>query len=124
MRLEAYMLVSMDTALHVDEWLGDRLTGDERATAMTMARKYVWWQPPERTLEDRRLFLAQMMTLGTADDVRWLLSRVSDSELRRVLLDPPIGIFNRRSWNFWHLRLGLTPTPELPTRRLPQGMPR
>ena len=116
------MLVSMDTALHVYERLGDRLTGDERA--MTMARKYVWWQPPERTLEDQRLFLAQMMTLGTADDVRWLLSRVSDSELRRVLLDPPIGIFNRRSWNFWHLRLGLTPTPELPTRRLPRGMPR
>ena len=116
------MLVSMDAALHVDEPLGDRLTGDERATAM--ARKYVWSQPPERTLEDQRLFLAQMMTLGTADDVRWLLSRVSDSELRRVLLDPPIGIFNRRSWNFWHLRLGLTPTPELPTRRLPREMPR
>ena len=124
MRLEAYMLVSMDTALQLDGRLGDRLTGDERATALAMARKYVWWQPPERTLEDQRLFLAQMMTLGTADDVPWMLSRVSDSELRRVLLDPPIGIFNRRSWNFWHLRLGLTPTPELPTRRLPREMPR
>ena len=118
------MLVSMDTALHVDEPLGDRLTGDERATAMAMARKYVWWQPPERTLEDRRLFLAQMMTLGTVADIRWLLSRVSTSELRRVLRDPPIGIFNRRSWNFWHLRLGLTPTPALPARRLPREMPR
>ena len=118
------MLVSMDTALHVDERLADRLTGDERATTLAMARKYVWWQPPERTLEDRRLFLAQMMTLGTVADIRWLLSRVSTSELRRVLLDPPIGIFNRRSWNFWHLRLGLTPTPELPARRLPREMPR
>ena len=122
MQLEAYMVVSMETAPHVDERVTDGLTRDERAAAM--ARKYVWWQPPDRTLEDRRLLLAQIMTLGTADDVRWLLSRVSDSELRRVLLDPPIGIFNRRSWNFWHLRLGLTPTPELPARRLPQGMPR
>ena len=85
-----------------------------------MARKYVWWQPPERTLEDRRLFLAQMMTLGTAADMRWLLSRVPTSELRRVLRDPPIG---SRSWNFWHLRLGLTPTPDLPARRLPREMP-
>ena len=116
------MVVPMETAPHVDERVTDGLTLDERAAAM--ARKYVWWQPPDRTLEDRRLLLAQMMTLGTADDVRWLLSRVSDSELRRVLLDPPIGIFNRRSWNFWHLRLGLTPTPELPTRRLPREMPR
>ena len=64
-----------------------------------------------------------MMTLGTVADIRWLLSRVSTSELRRVLRDPPIGIFNRRSWNFWHLRLGLTPTPELPARRLPREMP-
>ena len=47
MRLEAYMLVSMETGAHVDERTTDPLTGDERATAM--ARKYVWWQPPERT---------------------------------------------------------------------------
>ena len=89
-----------------------------------MARKYVWWQPPERALADRSLFLAQMMNLGTADDVRWLLSLVSTTELRNALRDPPIGIFNRRSWNFWHLRLGLTPPPELPARRLPREIPR
>ena len=102
--------------------LMDRLANDERAAAM--ARKYVWWQPAERTLEDPLLLLAQMMTLGTVDDVRWLLSLVSPSDLRRVLHDPPIGVFNRRSWNFWHLRLGLTPVPELPTRRLPRETPR
>lgn len=96
----------------------DRFTSDKRAASM--ARKYVWWQPPERTLEDRRLFLAQMMTVGTLDDVRWLLARVPASELRRVLHDPPVGVFNGRSWNFWHLRLGLTPTPPLPARRLSQ----
>ena len=95
--------------------VGDRLSADARATAM--AAKYVWWQPPERTLEDRRLLLAQMMTLGTDADIRWLLARVSDPELRDVLRDPPIGVFNGRSWNFWHLRLGLTPTPPLPARR-------
>lgn len=100
----------------------DQLTTDERAAPM--ARKYVWWQSAERTLEDRRLFLAQMMTLGTVADVRWMLSRVATSELRHVLRDPPIGIFNRRSWYFWHLRLGLTPTPELPTRHLPPEVPR
>ena len=76
-----------------------------------MTRKYVWWQPPDETLADRRLLLAQMMTLGTADDVRWLLSRVSEEELRSVLENPPIGIFNGRSWHFWHLRLGRAPDP-------------
>lgn len=116
------MLVSMETGPPVGGHGVDPLTGDERAAAL--ARKYVWWQPPERTLEDRRLFLAQMMTLGTADDIRWLLSRVSTADLRRVLRDPPTGVFNHCSWNFWHLRLGLTPTPPLPARFLPQEMPR
>ena len=101
----------------------DRLSADERAAAM--ARKYVWWQSPERTLRDRRLLLAQMMTLGTADDARWLVSRVPAApELRGVLRDPPVGVFNRRSWVFWRRRLGLDPAAPLPPRRLPSRFPR
>ncbi len=107
----------MDTKQHIQERNVDRLTGDKRATAM--ARKYVWWQPPEHTLADRPLFLAQLMTLGSADDIRWLLSLVSTAELRDVLRDPPIGIFNPRSWNFWHIWLRLTPVPPLPARHPP-----
>ena len=84
-----------------------------------MAKKYVWWQPPECALHDGRLLLAQLMTLGTADDVRWLLSVASSDDLLRVLDDPPIGVFNRRSWAFWHLRLGREAVPDLPARRLP-----
>ena len=98
--------------------MDDSLANDARAEAM--ARKYVWWQPPERTLADRRLLLAQMMTLGTVDDVRWLVGRVSEDGLRAVLRDPPVGVFNGRSWNFWHLRLGCHPVPALPARPMPQ----
>ena len=97
--------------------LDDRLTNDRRAEAM--ARKYVWWQSSEHTLADERLFLAQVMTLGSVDDVRWLLSRVSEDRLREVLRDPPAGVFNGRSWRYWHLRLGCDPIPELPARPLP-----
>ena len=100
----------------------DGLNGDQRGAAM--ARKYVWWQPAARTLADPRLLLAQMMTLGTVDDVRWLLARVSEADLRRVLQDPPVGIFNGRSWTFWRRRLGLDPAAELPARRLPPRLPR
>ena len=84
-----------------------------------MARKYVWWQSPGRTLADTRLFLAQIMTLGSVEDVRWLLSRVSEDGLREVLRDPPAGVFNARSWRYWHLRLGCDSVPELPARPLP-----
>lgn len=98
--------------------MDDSLAKDARAEAM--ARKYVWWQPPERTLADRHLLLAQMMTLGTVDDVRWLVGRVSEDGLRAVLRDPPVGVFNGRSWRFWHLRLGCHPEPALPARPMPQ----
>ena len=94
-----------------------RLQADRRARSM--AQKYVWWQAPEHTLADGRLLLAQMMTLGTADDVRWLLSVVSSEDMLRVLDDPPVSVFNRRSWAFWHLRLGRDVIPDLPARRLP-----
>ena len=96
-----------------DGWLVDEFQ------AKAMARKYVWWQPSEHTLADKRLLLAQVMTLGSVDDVRWLLSRVSEDSLRGVLRDPPAGVFNGRSWRYWHLRLGCDPVPELPARPMP-----
>ena len=97
--------------------LSERLTDDSHAR--TMARKYVWWQPPEATVADARLFLAQLMTIGTVDDVRWLLSVASADDLRSVLREPPAGVFNARSWSFWHLQLGFETVPDLPVRRLP-----
>ena len=90
---------------------------DRRAAAM--ARKYVWWQDPRTTLDDPRLLIAQVMTLGTLDDVRWLIDQVPAEELRQVLREPPVGIFNERSWRFWHLRLGCRPIPPLPARPPP-----
>ena len=100
------------------------MSGEERLTvgsqARKLARKYVWWQSPEETLADARLLVAQLMTVGTAEDVRWLLSVASSEDLRCVLRDPPVGIFNARSWSFWHVRLGFDTVPYLPVRRLPR----
>ena len=84
-----------------------------------MASKYVWWQEAQQTLEDPCLLAAQIMTLGTLEDVQWLLGRMSRDALRHVLREPPIGIFNARSWRFWHLQLRVSPIPPLPARPLP-----
>ena len=87
--------------------------------AEAMAAKYVWWQEPRRTLSSPSLLVAQVMNLGTLEDVQWLLGRVCEDTLRRTLREAPAGIFNNRSWCFWHLRLGIRPTPPLPERPLP-----
>ena len=90
-----------------------------RGRAIAMAQKYVWWKPPGETLCDPVLLVAQMMTMGTLEDVQWMLSCTSDDELRTVLRDPPVGVFNGRSWTYWHRRLNGDPIPPLPRRRVP-----
>lgn len=95
----------------------DPVEASERALAL--AKKYVWWQGPDRTLAEPANLFAQIMTLGTVEDVDWMLTCVSRDDLRALLRTPPIGIFNGRSWTYWHRWLDQMPIPPLPTRTLP-----
>ncbi|MDG4550451.1 MAG: hypothetical protein P9F19_13330 [Candidatus Contendobacter sp.] len=88
---------------------------------LAVARRVVWFKKPEEALADPLHFLAHVMTYGAAEDLRALDGSVDADALREVLLDPPPGIFDGRSWAYWHYRLGLTPpgqpVPPLPQRR-------
>ena len=95
----------------------DHVQASERALAL--AKKYVWWRGPETTLAEPADLFAQIMTLGTVEDADWMLTRVSRDDLRALLRTPPIGLFNGRSWTYWHRWLDQTPIPPLPTRTLP-----
>lgn len=85
-----------------------------------LARKYVWWKQPEDALKDQNHFLAQIMTYGTAEDSFWLLKQWGEEPFIKALQNPPVGVFNGRSWHFWHYRLGLAKdvdeVPPLPKR--------
>ena len=87
-----------------------------RDRAVSMAQKYVWWKPPAEALAEPVLLVAQMMTMGTLEDVQWMLSCTSSDELRAVLRDPPVGVINGRSWTYWQRRLNGDPIPPMPTR--------
>lgn len=90
-----------------------RLTG--------LARRYVWWSPPEVALSDRRRFVAQVMALGTWDDAHWLLRHLGTDAFVEVLRAPPPGVLSPRAWHFWHRRLlgQAPPTPLPPGRSIP-----
>ncbi len=88
------------------------------AQARKMAAKYVWWKDSDDALGNEVHFLAQMMTLGTVQDVQWMCANFSDAKLIEVLNQAPPGVFNGRSWHYWHHRLGLDQVPEMPSRRL------
>ena len=83
-----------------------------------IASKYVWWQPPEATLARPRYFLCQIMTLGTAEDVRAVRLALGDQALREALENAPPGVMDPKSWNYWRLFFGLEPS-SMPERPLP-----
>jgi hypothetical protein len=83
-----------------------------------VAKRLFWWKSPAEALADQRRFLAQVMTYGTVEDLSATLRHFPKSALREVLDDPPPGVFDIRSWNYWHVVFGITLTPELPKRQL------
>lgn len=83
-----------------------------------VAKRLVWFKAPEDALQEKKLFLAHVMTYGTLRDLRIVLEFFSESDLNAVLDDPPPGIFDPRSWTFWNVRYHREPIPPLPTRRI------
>jgi len=84
----------------------------------TVASRLLWWKQPAETLADPHRFLAQVMTYGTAVDLAIVQRYFPEKAFRDVLANPPAGVFDPRSWAYWHLRFGLK-EPALPRRRLP-----
>jgi hypothetical protein len=84
-----------------------------------VASRLIWWKSPAEALAFPNRFLAQVMTYGTIEDLIVVERYFPRSAFREVLADPPAGVFDPRSWSYWHVRFGLKPIPELPKRRLP-----
>lgn len=88
------------------------------AALRDLARRLVWWLDPDAALADPRRFLAQAMTDANLDEMRFLREVYGDDALRSVLEEPPPGVFDSRSWAYWHVKLGFDTVPPLPMRRL------
>ena len=85
---------------------------------LEVASRLIWWKDPDEALADERRFLAQAMTDASLTDMTFIRRVFGDNALRNVLADPPPGVFDQRSWGYWHLIFGLEPVPPLPRRRL------
>lgn len=84
-----------------------------------VAKRMVWFKPPEETLRDPAFFLNHVMTWGTVEDIRVARAHFDDGDFRAALRQAHPGIFDARSWSYWHLILGMDPAPPLPERHLP-----
>jgi hypothetical protein len=99
-----------------------KLAGPYPVELLRVARKVVWYDAPQQTLEDIPTFLAQLMVYGSPADVEIVGRYLPIEEFRDALIHAPAGVFTEDAWTRWHKRLGLAPIPALPRRRFPGGL--
>lgn len=83
-----------------------------------IARRVVWFEPPEEALADPVRFMAYALATATHEDMKVLRRYVSEEDFREVLDHAPPGIIDRRSWAYWNSKMGRYPPPPMPTRKL------
>ena len=86
-----------------------------------VARRCVWWANADEALADPRNFLCHVMVYGLWADATVIRRRFSSHDLRDALAHAPSGLFDLRSWHYWHHVLE-QPVPALPSRQIP-GLP-
>ena len=77
----------------------------------------MWFKPPAATLSDHVFFLNHVMVYGTVEDLMVAGRRYDDDDFRGALRNALPGIFDARSWAYWHARLGMDPAPPRPVRK-------
>jgi hypothetical protein len=87
-------------------------------TLHRIARKVAWWRPAEETLARPDDFLCRVMVWGSWEDAQETLSAFGAERMRGALRHAPAGVFDPRSWHYWHHRLGEWDVPPLPVRAL------
>lgn len=82
-----------------------------------IASRVIWFEPPEKVLQDLPRFLAYAFRYATHQDMKTLRTKFSDVDLLAALSLAPPGIIDPRSWSYWHAILGIFPAPPQKARR-------
>jgi hypothetical protein len=72
-----------------------------------LSPKYLWWRPVDGEGHPPERIIAQIMNLGTYDDIRRLEHVFAPAELGQVMRRAQPGWFTPRSWEFWRGRLSV-----------------
>jgi hypothetical protein len=99
------------------------LSEEGLACLRAMAPRYVWWKTPDEAMEYPGRVAAQVMNIGTWEDLTDTIEATGEDYLREVLQHAEAGQLDARSWHYWHYRLGLAeygvkPVPPMPIRRV------
>lgn len=87
--------------------------------SLRKSARCLWFEAPEKAVDDPARFAAYVLTYGDTDDVDALREQFSLNDIREALDNAPPGVFDPRSWAYWNLMVGREEAPPLPQRRLP-----
>lgn len=79
--------------------------------------RLIWWKTDQNVSTER--MIAQVMVFGTWEDILEAIRRFGADAFDKVLDNPPKGLFDAKSWCYWHKRLGRIPAPPLPQQLAP-----
>ncbi len=77
-----------------------------------VASRYVWWKTLDEALRDPNRLIAQVMDIGTFEDIQNLARLLGEERLAGVLRRAEPGWFRPQSWAYWHYRLRLAQATE------------
>jgi hypothetical protein len=79
-----------------------------------LGRKYIWWEPAGDAPHTPDRIIAQVMNIGTYDNIRRLEKTLGFARLAEVMLGAAPGWISPRSWGFWRGRLARETSVEIP----------
>jgi hypothetical protein len=88
-----------------------------QAQLEAIAARLMWWLEPGVALARPARFIMQVMNLGTWRDVQIVSGVFGWSAFREALEQAEPGVFDARSWAYWHAFFG-RPERERPRRSL------
>jgi len=83
---------------------------------LDVAARVVWFSQPQETLKDPCFFLNHVMVHGRITDIVETRRYFDDDALRHALKHAHPGIWDQRSWSYWHTVLDMLPIPSMPVR--------
>ena len=93
------------------------LSPEKVAEISGLAQRYLWWPSVDEGGHSLPRKIAQIMRLGTYEDVRRLEAILGEAVLVQVMAESQPGWFDDRSWDFWRGRLSVSGGREIPEQR-------
>jgi hypothetical protein len=91
---------------------------------LQVARRLIWFEPPETALKQPVRLLAYAFRYATPSDIKVLRLHFSAEDFVEALEQAPPGVIDARSWAYWNWILrGLAEPPPMPRRTFGETEP-